>query len=151
MTPWEYAQQQHLPKSRGKPVPTRCIDHRPYPVKAGRRRMFLLCSSQRCRLSASAGACGGLCDGRDVGVSRTLRVRRRAALRRWPDCAGRKAMSAPGLRRAAELPAQDPAADLRLIGPTHRELPNYPRAQSTWGGRVPRLGGRDGDPVGRCA
>ena len=36
--------------------------------------MFSLCSHRRCRLSASAGACGGLCDARDVGVSRTLRI-----------------------------------------------------------------------------
>ena len=57
-------------------VCARCAARRSYQLKAARRRsvVFLLCSRRRCRLSASAGACGGLCDARDVGVSRTLRI-----------------------------------------------------------------------------
>src|SRR5713226_7795930 len=35
-----------------------------------------------------------------------------------------------------------------MDGPTCREQPILPCAASTWGGHVPRRGGRDGRPVG---
>ncbi len=60
--------------NKDRPSAVAIFGGRPYPVKAGKMRMFLLCSRRRCRLSASTGACGGLCDARDVGVSRTLRI-----------------------------------------------------------------------------